>query len=493
MAISRAFKTDESFLEKIAMGATGTRKVFEKLAQNGHVPIELERGSRSFKIWKAIKIKRVGVPDILCVRCGRRIESRAKSKFEISMSHSFSDPERGWDAGLSDEDVVAFVLCSKSGEAPIDWKASDLVQYVFVKDLRNAWNAGLVKTEHRKGAEEGFEVRVTWPAIVASDNIIIEDVLPDRVRYRRTTTNRRVPVSLERQINGKQVLLQPLVSPGKMVATGQVLASVVPITTVFPCYPVANIIDTYITWIKSSSLADRYTAVKALCRFHTPNAIAALFERMYDEREHIYVRVDAAAGLMKRGEPAAKEFLASVLQNEYLENRLEAVIVLGEVATADAAELLIRTLGDVNQHPEIRAGAAWSLGEIGIPEVLPSLIESFKLLDNRVRIEAARALSKIARKHVKEVIKSFSVSEPAQRPGIAWALSKAGGFSISDLIPTLVDDDARQWISYIIGTQKRESMLTEIELLKQQDKEIYFAVTVLWKIFESWIWGLEEY
>jgi len=50
-----AFKSEESFLEKIAVDAIGTRKVFEDMTQKGHNPIELERGSMSFKIWMEIK------------------------------------------------------------------------------------------------------------------------------------------------------------------------------------------------------------------------------------------------------------------------------------------------------------------------------------------------------------------------------------------------------------------------------------------------------
>jgi len=46
----RAFKTDESFLEKISIGAIGTSRVFENLKANGHFPIELERGSQQAKI-----------------------------------------------------------------------------------------------------------------------------------------------------------------------------------------------------------------------------------------------------------------------------------------------------------------------------------------------------------------------------------------------------------------------------------------------------------
>jgi len=58
MANKRAFKSDVSFLEKISMGAIGTIAVFNNLREQGHTHIELERGSRSFKIWKDIKIKR---------------------------------------------------------------------------------------------------------------------------------------------------------------------------------------------------------------------------------------------------------------------------------------------------------------------------------------------------------------------------------------------------------------------------------------------------
>lgn len=61
------------------------------------------------------------MPDILCVACGRRVESRAKTTFEISMSHSLSDPKRGWDYGLNDSDFVALVICRRVSDRPIDW------------------------------------------------------------------------------------------------------------------------------------------------------------------------------------------------------------------------------------------------------------------------------------------------------------------------------------------------------------------------------------
>ena len=76
----RHLKTDESFLEKVAMGAIGTQRVLDHLSQTGHRPIELERGSTSFKIWQGLKMKRLRIPDVMCVDCGVKVESRAKTR-----------------------------------------------------------------------------------------------------------------------------------------------------------------------------------------------------------------------------------------------------------------------------------------------------------------------------------------------------------------------------------------------------------------------------
>ncbi len=488
MPVPRAFKTDESFLEKIAIGATGTRRVFGDLAHQGHDPMELERGSMSFKIWKAIKIKRVRVPDILCLLCGHRVESRSKTKLEITMSHSLSAQERGWDFGLDDNDRVALVHCQRVGTGPLDWSANSLVQYIRVAPLRETFRAGLAKQERPKGASEGFEVRVTWPAALASAVGVVEEVTDRTIRYRKSADSRTISVRLQRG----NVTLSPLVSPDDPVQPAQVIASVVPVTPEWPC-PGGRDAGYYVALSHSTSLSDRYTAVKALGRFDGSVATEALLERVGDPKEHIYVRVDAAAGLMRRGNPAGADFLSATLHDAYLENRLEAAIVLGEVATPQAGSLLIATLQDAEQDPEIRAGAAWALGEIGAKDALPALVQSFNALAMVVKIEAARGLAKLARSHLDDVLQVFPESSAQERPGIAWALSKAGGFTISQILPAAVDEDARHWLAYIIGTQDREAMLPEIEALVARDPHVYFAVTVLWKIIASWVYDLGEY
>lgn len=488
MASRRSFKNDVSFLEKISIGATGTKKVFENLKSLGHNPIELERGSMSFKIWKGIKIKRVRVPDILCVKCGKRVESRAKTNLAISMSHSLSEQERGWDYGLSDTDVIAFVKCSKTGEGPIDWKASDLVQYVSVKELRRAFKDNKVVMEKPKGAEEGFETRVTWPSAIASADGKIIEINGDRIKFKRKSDGWTCCMALKK----REIKLTPLAKEKDEIKQEQVVASVVPIVKIFNCDEVKDV-KYYSKMLKSSSLSDRYAAAKALFNFPSDESMGILIEKMNDAKDHIYIRLEAASSILKLGSKESIPFFKQTLNDPYLENRLEAVIILGEIKNKHSGSLLIDTLLDKKQDAEIRAGAAWALGEINGKEAIEALITAFDETDLDIKSESARALYKLSKLFNKDIISYFPKGSEDKRAGISWALSKSGEFSMKDLIEVMNDENARKWVSWIIGTQREEKFVSEIEVLKEKDPQVYFAVTVLWKILSSWIKDLELY
>lgn len=480
-----SFKTDESFLKKISIGAIGTQKVFSVLKQQGHEPIELERGSMNYKIWKKIKIKRIRVPDILCVDNGIRIESRAKTKLEISMSHSASDPDRGWDYGMKENDYVAIVICEKHGEEPIDWTADNLVQFISIKDLRDAEKQQKVVYVKPKGAEEGFEARINWPACIAtSAGKIIE--IGKTIKY-QSTKGRKKWVGLAK--GGKQ--LSPLVKVGDTVKPNQILASVVNVAQKIPSTKVDS--NFFLTNLSSIILSERYAAAKALSYFNEKRVIVSLSNKLDDNDEHIYVKLEAAASLCRLGENKGYEFIEKCLTDNYLQNILEAVIVLAEIKTNIANKILSNILLDESFDPEIRAGAAWGLGEQQNKLALSALVSSFNSIDENIKIEATRALGKLTTKFSNEILSTFNTATPVEMPGIAWALTKSNSISIEQLIENLRNLDSRHWISYIIGMQGEEKYIAEIEKLKNKDPEVYFAVTLLWKITTSWINGLKEY
>ena len=91
------------------------------------------------------------------------------------------------------------------------------------------------------------------------------------------------------------------------------------------------------------------------------------------------------------------------------------------------------------------------------------------------------------------MLTAFKNAIDESRPGVAWAIGQAGGVSIDQLLPALTNDDARQWAAYIVGTQDRAKYIDQIEQLKQADPEVYFAVTVLWKILTSWVFDLKDF
>ncbi|MFO8010243.1 MAG: HEAT repeat domain-containing protein [Dehalococcoidia bacterium] len=486
----RSYKSDDSFLEKLVIGATGTNKVISDLRNQGYQAIELERGSTGFTIWKTIKIKRVRVPDILCVDTGTRVESRAKTTLAISMSHSSADESRGWDFGLNDSDYVALVVCTRIGDRPVDWAAEDLVQYVKVSGLRTAFRTGKVIMEKPKGAQEGFESRVTWPAAVASNDGIVSSITSDRIQFKRLSDNRTISLNLRR--NG--ITLEPLVDIGETVRKNTILASVVEATSILPkAHQVES--EFYLKQLYSSSLADRYCAAKAFSTIPVADLPKELLNKLLDESEHIYVRLEIAANLARAGDAEGIKFIRNLLSDSYLEHRLEAVIILGEIKNEEACDLLREVLKDNTQNHEIRAGAAWSLGELNNSDCIPDLIGSFLAFHPNIQIEAARALAKLCGEHTPQVLQSFLEASEEERPGIAWALSKHGKWDLNDLLSHTPQDnnDARHWASYIIGSNDKQRIISDIEKLMQLDPEMYFAVTLLWKLTSSWIYGLEEY
>lgn len=250
MAARRSFKSDISFLEKISMGATGTIATLENLKKQGHNPIELERGSTSFKIWKNIKIKRIRVPDILCIDCGKCVECRTKTKLEISMSHSQADPERGWDYGLDDTDHIAFVVCKKAGDIPIDWTVNGPIQYVSVKDLRLARKNGLTRITKPKGIREGFEMRLIWPTKVANYNGTVTSINEDRIQYQRKADGRKITLNL----NKKNHAMNTLVKENEKVVKNQIIASFVPVGLRFACEKSVSEED-YVVMLSNTSLS----------------------------------------------------------------------------------------------------------------------------------------------------------------------------------------------------------------------------------------------
>ena len=170
-----AFKANASFLSYLSIGAVGVKSVMDDLRGEGFEPIELERYCASNKIWTT-KVKRLRLPDLLCIKTGMRVEVRAKTDLKIRMSDAPSNPDRMWDAGLRDDDIVAMIACSHAEDGP---RASSQVNYFTVGALRAS--VGESRLGAPKSPSEGSERDRTWPSTVPTRDGTVQAVLRERI------------------------------------------------------------------------------------------------------------------------------------------------------------------------------------------------------------------------------------------------------------------------------------------------------------------------
>ncbi len=196
MAPRNAFKTNSSFFRMLAVGAVGAQAVQQYLNSLGHHVIELERGSLATRIWGDVKRKRVRIPDLCCTRCGVRIESRAKTNADLSMSHSPSDAERAWNYGMLDSDWIAFpILSAEEGvwssgglrahhslwreRTLTTWLVEGRINFFTVASSRSV----APKQLKPKGETEGSEIQVKWKARFAPGSGRVVNATSGRLDY----------------------------------------------------------------------------------------------------------------------------------------------------------------------------------------------------------------------------------------------------------------------------------------------------------------------
>ena len=345
------FKTDTSFLRFLTMGAAGVRSTLKAMADIGFQPIELERYCTSNKIWST-KIKRLRVPDILCVRTGVRVEVRSKSDLKVRMSDAPDNPDRKWDASLRDDDFVAFVACD------YDDVNANLGPPVFfmVSDLRASVDC--TKLGPPKSASEGAERDREWPSTVPSDSGEVVALADGKISTVLASGRRQ-----SYQLKNKHAY----VSVGeKFIGAASIIAGAVPRLA-----PVTQLRSR--RWdcrkaLASKEAVDRYAAARAVpysadAKSWAEDALARALKSESDDRVALELTASAAR---LGGEFGMKGISSVIWSHERDDLRMEGVLILAELAIPLAARELVRVAkSEVFSGSEIRQAAVWGLGKSG--------------------------------------------------------------------------------------------------------------------------------
>lgn len=491
-------KPDASFFEKVVRGAIGTRAVVDDLGRYGHHLVELERGSLDTKLWKDVKRKRVRIPDLVCTHCGLRVESRAKKKPELTMSHSEGNAERAWDYGMVDGDIVAFPICANQtffwgdgrlGEDSsywhernrVRWSLSGHINYFTVAAFRSIPHSKLA----RKGVTEGSETMITWPVTFSTRTGRVETVTSTGVGIRRSSDNHLYTWPIKSGQNA-------LVRQGEMVNELQIiLSNIPPVPQAQLTCPNALPPSHLSSLLASRERTQRFTGVKLARLLRDGSHQTTVTSLAADPEEDIYIRLEGLAYLASVCGKSARELFGPLLSAHDQQTQLETVIAIGETATAEAVSMLSELLDQPDQPYFLRSAAAWCLGQIGGDDAITKLISTFNDVDQKLREEALDRIVSIGHSSVPVLLNHLSDPNDATAAGCAEALRQQNEVSdeiLNTLIPQLRDGDgASIWPVWLLGNLPRSEVAPRIAELQESSPRLHYAISLLWSFVESWI------
>ncbi len=360
------FKEDADFARFVSMGAVGAAAVAHHLStEHDHQMIELERYAMANKVWQT-KVKRLRLPDLLCLRCGLRVEARAKSKLGIVLSHSDTSG-REWDAGgMRDHDLYAFI------RADLDTFPPRTGPPTFFTALALRSTEQHARRSAPKAASEGSEVTLTWPCWVPSaPGRLLGIDEGDRIVYSGTGDRKGVYWQW-RDWSGERIVYME--AGGLFVGGDTIVAGIVPAPESSDCPG-----DTWDPGvdIESNIDVDRYAGIKAAGTTRWTDLQDALSAVAEDGGIDWRIRLEAEVSLARlNGDRWTHMIIDSVNDTSAAsEQRMEAVLAASELPAATASDALFGVASDVGNHPELRAAAAWGLGQgdAAQPELLLDL------------------------------------------------------------------------------------------------------------------------
>jgi len=476
------FKADTSFLKFLTMGARGVHHTMGQLTDAGFEPIELERYCGSNKIWTT-KVKRLRLADVLCVRTGLRVEVKAKSDLKIKMSDAPTNPDRVWDAGLRNNDLIAFVACRESDDGPVPF---DRPVFFNVEELRKT--VGSSKLGPPKSASEGAERDRTWPATIPSRDGKVIQVTSEKIVTQMSATSEQPARNQSFPLKGKTAYVRS----GDTFTAGSCFLSGTPASTANLANYLSQSYDP-LAALKSTNAVDRYAGAKAL-RFREGKAssVRSAIETLIGKETELRVKLEAAASAAAFGSSLGQDTIAEFVWKEQADKelaylRMEAVLILAELKTEKFSGVILKEIATHKAFAgnEVRQAAVWGLGKTGLKryeELLPFIADS----DEDVVLHAIAALGPdTPHAVIKRLVVTLAQADKVVAPAASQALREIGTDAVLKTLVDAYEQDpaARNWILATLGRMPPDlvrSKLQGLALMDRLEPMLLFAPGANW-------------
>ncbi len=474
------FKADTSFLKFVTMGARGVHHTMAHLSDVGFKPIELERYCGSNKIW-ATKVKRLRLPDLLCVRTGLRVEVRAKSDLKIRMSDAPANPDRVWDAGLRDNDIVAFVPCKDAEQGPMP---CDTPSFFTVDALRRS--AASSKLGPPKSASEGAERDRTWPATVPARDGKVILVTSEKIVTQMFATRDRDARNQTFTLNDKTAY----VCTGDTFKADSCFLSGSPSSMANLATYLSEEYDP-VSALHSNNTVDRYAGAKALRMREdiAKNRRRSELEGLIKREPELRVQLEAAGSAVALGSSPGEDMIGNLVwtNNAAPEMRMEAVLILTELGPGHFTRDQLRKIATAEQFTgnEIRQAAVWGLGKSGLKSY-QDLLEFLDDGEENVVLHAIAAFGQDTSPNVIErLVEKLLLADERIAPAASAALRLIGSDAVLQSLAQAYQQnpEARNWILATLGRMSPQLVRYKLQgqpILEKVEPMLLFAPGANW-------------
>lgn len=452
------FKADTSFLRFLTMGAKGVHQTMLQLENQGFKPIELERYCGSNKIWLT-KVKRLRLPDLLCVKTGLRIEVRAKSDLAIKMSDAPDNPDRTWDAGLQDNDLAAFIACFDDGSGPV---AAQETMFVRVGDMRNTVDTS--KLGAPKSASEGAERDREWPTTVPKRAGEVIEVTDKKIVVMQYATDDKKERKQTYHLRGRT----PYVTVGDRFEAGTNFLAGTPDSLANIRNYLGMKYDPFAA-LFSPNQVDRYSAAKSFpYREDDKTNVVGSLEKLIASEEEQRIKLEAAGSATYFGSALGQDTISGYVWEDTAspEMRMEAILILVELGAGEFTRNLLIDIADSNhfQGSEVRQAAIWGLGKTGFKDydaVLPYIADS----EENVALHAIAAFDENTPDNILDQLITHLLSGDVNLAPAASETLRiiSSGAAINKLVQAYDQNQrARDWVIATLGRMNPELVKRQV-------------------------------
>ena len=364
------------------------------------------------------------------------------------MSDAPANPDRAWDAGLRDDDVVALITCfdTEAGPEP----AEDSV-YFTVGALRDSVEqSGLGPP---KSASEGAERDRTWPATVPTRDGTVLHVTPERLIVQMNADAERPTRRQTYTFHGKSVY----VSPGDTFKAHTTILAGVPTAladlSAYLPHRYSPLDD-----LHADTDVDRYAAVKALrFRDETRDRVIRALEDFIRREPEERVALEAAGSAAALGSEFGQDQIARfVWDNEDRpELRMEAVFILTELGRRPFTRQQLNLIAADPRFDgdELQQAAVWALGKAGL-KCYEDLLPFIDNADENLAFHAIVAFGPdTPRAVIDRLVQDLKANDPRRSPAASESLRIIAS---NDVLQTLVstakaEQPVANWILATLG------------------------------------------